>query len=426
MRIFSAGPSTRSLRTVPPLVATLMVSALVAVSPRVEAAAPAPTGAVARIWNNLALQTVRAKHESDARAARLYALVNVAMYDAVNGLTVPNNRRAPALVEPDESAGGDPEVAAAQAAHDVLAALYDELDTGVYRPTLDDTLRNARAKGEAERGAAWGRSVAAKVLAARANDRSSPSTLAPFAIADPRVYYGGPPPAEDSLDYAAAFNEVRILGDSRKTDQSKTDTFWFWSLGGGSDQPPGAWVQIGQVVSLTRSLSLADTTRLLALETMAMADTVGPTNTTKQTYKRRRPTFAIHDAESDGNPDTADDDNWTARAMTPGGAGEYWSGHSAFSAAGASALAGFFCDDHISFTITTDVQDGAPQANPERTYASFSDAAAEAGLSRVYGGLHFPYSNQAGLRAGHDIAREVLTHSLLLENRVTHQGACPL
>src|SRR5919205_1219550 len=66
-------------------------------------AAPAPIDPV-RTWNEQALATVRAKSAIDAQAARLYAMVNVAMYDAVNGIESRrqhNDDRAFALVSPN-------------------------------------------------------------------------------------------------------------------------------------------------------------------------------------------------------------------------------------------------------------------------------------------------------------------------------------
>ena len=48
-------------------------------------------------------------------------------------------------------------------------------------------------------------------------------------------------------------------------------------------------------------------------------------------------------------------------------------------------VAGFFCDDNISFTLVTDSAPGGQG----RTYPSFSAAETEAGRSRVVGGIHF-------------------------------------
>ena len=61
-----------------------------------------------------------------------------------------------------------------------------------------------------------------------------------------------------------------------------------------------------------------------------------------------------------------------------------------------------------------------------RSFSSFSAAAAEAGRSRILGGIHFEFSNQLGLSAGRAIAHEILGSMLLREAPVTHFGQCPL
>jgi len=80
---------------------------------------------------------------------------------------------------------------------------------------------------------------------------------------------------------------------------------------------------------------------------------------------------------------TLPDPTWTPLLTTPNFP-EYTSGHSTFSGAAAGVLAAFYGTDDIVFTTTSD---GLPGV--ERTYTSFSQAAEEAGMSRIYGGIHF-------------------------------------
>ena len=422
------------------IAAVVVLSA--SVSATSAAAVPDPRANVIRTWNDLALQTVRATSASDAQAARLYAMVNVAMYDAVNGLPGlgAHQVREEALVPSRRGAYGDQVTAAAGAAHDVLAALYPDRAAG-YDDQLAANLGSPSVLRAA--GRAWGGEVAAQVLAARANDGSSPNetqaagagpgvfrapwsgvqfrNLAPFAISNPDAYVSPGPPSLTSTEYATAFNEVKVVGNAALPDAAALATYQYWSLGGGSSQPPGAWIQVAQTVSASHSLSLPQTARLFALETMAMADTVAPTYTTKFLYRFWRPTTAIKEAESDGNSATAQDTTWAARAGTIGSSPEHWSGHSSFSASAAGVLAGFFCRDAVPFSLKTDTGPAA------RSYPSFSAAAAEAGRSRVLGGIHFEFSNQAGLTAGRGVAGEVLAHALLLRlGQPTHDGECPL
>ena len=292
-------------------------------------------------------------------------------------------------------------------------------------------------------GADWGQHVGQLVVAARADDGSTPvqtqpagtgpgkfpsawsgvqyRNVRPFAVADATRFVLGPPPALDSLDYAAAFAEVALLGNADIPAPDKLATFQYWSLPAGSDQPPGEWVKVALTVSADRGLSLDDAARLLALLTMTLSDTTVATVGTKFANQHWRPAQAIPQADLDGNPLTVADATWRPRGGNAGSP-EWISGHSSYSGAAATVLAGFFCTDAIPFDLVTDSAPGGQT----RSYPSFSAAAAEAGRSRVFGGLHFEFSNQAGLRLGHDVAGEVLANKLLLAKGSTHLGACPL
>jgi hypothetical protein len=393
-----------------------------------------------RTWNGLAFAAVRATRASDADSARLYAILNAAMFDAVNGLAA--RRRTPALVPGHGPRHADVQAGVVAAAHAVLTAL-DPDRTGAYDTQLAADLAALRPGRSRDLGVAWGRDVGGRAVASRADDGSRPvesqpagtgpgvfraawsgvqyRSVRPFAVADPAAYEAGPPPALDSLDYAAAFAEVSLLGNADIAAPDKQATFQYWSLPAGSVQPPGEWLAIALEVSHARRLGLADQTRLAALLTMASADASVATVATKFDHRHWRPTTAIQEADTDGNALTQPDSDWSARAGGVGSTPEWVSGHSSFSAAAAAVLAGFFCTDAIAFTHVTDSSNG--QA---RTYPGFSAAAAEAGRSRVFGGQHFEFSNQAGLGVGRGVASEVLATGLLYQRGPTHHGACPL
>jgi len=166
-----------------------------------------------RGWNELALTAVRATRASDADAARLYAMVDVAMYDAVNGI---RPQRAPALVPGPGPRDGDPQAAAVAAAHAVLVRL-DAPRAADYDTRLAADLARLGSGHGVTSGANWGAQVGERVVAARADDGSTPvesqpagagpgvfrATWAgtqyrhvrPFAVADPSRYVPGPPPA---------------------------------------------------------------------------------------------------------------------------------------------------------------------------------------------------------------------------------------
>jgi len=127
----------------------------------------------------------------------------------------------------------------------------------------------------------------------------------------------------------------------------------------------------------------------------------------KYAYELWRPITGIRNADTDGNPDTAPDSTWSPLLATPAHP-SYASGHSTVSAASATVLADFFGTDHVSFT-------SAQQNDPTivRSYTSFSQAAEEAGMSRIYGGFHWQFDNQAGQKCGRLVGDWVFDHALL-------------
>jgi hypothetical protein len=403
-------------------------------------------------WNQLAMETVRVTRASDADAARSYAMVNAAIYDAVNGIAARHDHRDRAfLLTPPAGAPalGDQRAAAVTAAHAVLVRLYPAEATR-FDGQLAADLAQLGGGAEVAAGRAWGRAVGDHVVDVRAADGSRPvetqaggtgpgvfplswsgvqyRNMIPFGIADAAPYVAPAPPPLDGLDYAAAFAEARLVGDLNIADPAKLALYQYWSLPAGSAQPPGEWVKIALEIAAGRSLPLTAKSRLLALLGVTLSDVSIPTVRTKFVHRHWRPETAIQQADTDGNPYTDKDEAWKARAGSPGGTPEYISGHSSFSAAAAAILAGFFCADRIAFTHVTDSApiDPATGRPMERGFASLSDAAADAGRSRVVGGSHFEFSNQAGLAMGRRVAAEILAGKLLYTTGPSHHGQCPL
>lgn len=409
-----------------------------------RAAGPAADFDGVRAWNALAFVAVRAQRASDADAARWYAMLNVAMYDAVNGITGGHGEpaREPALVAGPGPRDGDPFAAAVAAAHTVLVAV-DPARAATYDAQRAADLGRAGSGHRQVVGAQWGDDVGRRVVRLRADDGSTPvlsqpagagpgvfraawsgvqyGDVRPFAVRDPGGFVPGPPPALESVEYAAAFAEVAVLGDAGVPAPDLLATYQYWSVPAGTAQPPGEWLRIALTVGAGRGLSLAQGTRLTALVSMASADATVVTVRTKHAYRHWRPTTAIREADTDGNPLTQANPAWTARAGSVGGTPEWPSGHSAYSGAAATVLAGFFCSDNLSFTHTTDTAPG----DQARTYPSFSSAAVEAGRSRLFGGQHFAFSDRAGQGIGRGVGDEVLATRLLRRHGPSHVGSCP-
>ncbi|WUH99131.1 vanadium-dependent haloperoxidase [Spirillospora sp. NBC_00431] len=421
-----------------------------AVEPAGAAGGRAPDVEPVATWNGLALEAVRATQASDADAARSYAMVNAALYDAVNGIAARHDRRdrAHLLKSPDGAPRrGDRQAAAVAAAHAVLSRSYPDRAARFDEQLSADLAKLGDGPG-VPAGREWGRVVGGYVFDARAGDGSRPDetqpggsgpgvfprawsgvqyrAMVPFAIADAGRYVAPGPPALTGLDYAAAFAEVKLLGDAGIADPAKLALYRYWSLPAGSAQPPGEWLKIALEVAAKHSLP--DQARLAALLSVALSDASIPTVRTKYVHRHWRPETAIQQADTDGNPQTEKEAGWKARAGSAGGTPEYISGHSSFSAAAAAVLAGYFCADRVPFSHVTDSAPIDPSTGQpmRRAFGGFSEAAADAGLSRVVGGSHFQFSNQAGLAMGRGVAAEVLARKLLYTTGPTHHGDCPL
>jgi membrane-associated phospholipid phosphatase len=227
--------------------------------------------------------------------------------------------------------------------------------------------------------------------------------LEPFLMSSGDQFRPAPPPALDSAEYAAAFNEVKTLGvatGSARTPE-QTQIARFWSDGSGTYTPAGHWNQIAMELAQAKGLSLSANARMLAELNLAMADAAIVAWDAKYSYETWRPVTAIQAAADDGNSQTAPDPSWQPLLITPPFP-EYVSGHSTFSGAASTVLSAVF-GAQTSFSTT-----GFGLPGVTRSFTSFDAAANEAGQSRIFGGIHFQFANQAGLAAGRALADFVL------------------
>lgn len=381
-------------------------------------------------WNAAALDAIRADRTPPPTASRALAILHVAIYDAVIGI---ERSHDPYLVASAVQRSASREAAASAAAHAALvslfpahAARFDELRASTLGSMADGPQKRA--------GVQWGESVAAQILASRALDNSdaivpAPSRsglgtweptppalseylqpqwafVAPFAMDGDAHFRPQGPPAIDSERYAADYNEVKALGaaaGSVRTDE-QTLIAQFWADGAGTETPPGHWNSIARDVASGRGNTIEQNARLFALLNVAMADAAICAWDAKYFYDFWRPVTAIRAGDVDGNPATAGDASWTSFLVTPPFP-DYVSGHSTFSAAAAAVLARFFGDDAIAFATGSDVLPGIV-----RQFASFSAAAREAAISRVYGGIHFRSANEDGFASGRAIGEWTIAH----------------
>lgn len=406
----------------------------------------APTDAVTT-WNANAVDAAVAACLSPANhpllEVRLYAMVHLAIHDALNAI---QGRFAPYLPGLARTPGASADAAVASAARNVLVpglqALPSDFSGCISAAVqlVQDDYASALAaipSGSAKsQGISLGERAAAAIVADRAGDGSgtavtgpcptstdpgvyqcTPGTpfvfapgwgqVKPFVLRDAAQFRPDPPPAVTSSRYLRDFNEIKRLGgdgvttpSARTPDQTQIALFWL-------ESSPSQWNRIARTVSATRGLDLWENARLFALLNVAMSDGYVGTFDTKYHYNFWRPVTAIRAAATDGNPATDPDPSWTPLATNPP-IPDYDSGHGVEGGAAAEVMKRVFGRDGVTFracslTLPAGSSCGEP-SQALRRYTSFSAAAAENGLSRILVGFHFRTAVDVGIHHGRKIA----------------------
>lgn len=349
--------------------------------------------------------------------SRAAAMVNVAMYNAV----VAANAN-----------GGDLRAAASQAAHDVLVALNPG-QTATYNAALSQSLSLVSNPTALSNGTSWGSAYATATIGNRATDGAAgagavsytpgtdpgdwqptppgnlPAALPGWGQVTPFSMTSGTqfvptsgPPALDSAAYAAAYNQVMDIGSltsaTRTADQ--TQAALFWNQAGGF-----TWIQIGTNAAADNGLSTLQLAEVFARLGVGLADAFITGFATKYEYNFWRPITAIHEGDFDGNPDTTGDALWTSLINAPNHP-SYLSTHSIASGVSSTILAALLGNEAFCETFT-----GAG-GTYSRCFNSFTDAAVDGEMSRIWGGIHFSFDGEAGLAAGQQIAQFELGQSV--------------
>ncbi len=376
--------------------------------------------------------------------SRNLAMVHVAMFDAANAV---EGRFESYLTGLPQDSQASSIAALATAAHRVASQLYSDRDeTPVLDATLAASLATVPDDDAKSRGIRLGEQVAQRMLSERAADgstsppnytpsnlpgrwnRTSPDftppelpqwrSVKPFAMNDIAALRVASPPALDSLEYAAAVDQVMRLGrlDSSERTREQTEIALFWADGAGTATPPGHWNRIASDLMMTDGKDLLEHARTLAILNLALADSAIAAWDNKYHYDVWRPVHAIQRADQDGNAATSPDPTWSPLLRTPAHP-SYVSGHSTFSAAAAAVLTSLYGDE-VAFISTTDPQSGltqrplAPELIATRRFTSFRQAAEEAGMSRIYAGIHFEFDNAAGKTLGRAIGESIVNQWL--------------
>ena len=229
--------------------------------------------------------------------------------------------------------------------------------------------------------------------------------MTPFVVDLSRHPLAGPDPLT-SKRYARDLEFVKSYGrlesTTRTADQTATSFFWFEAL--------GTWNDIARTVIERQDLNPWRAARILALLNFALADSGIACMEAKYRFHFWRPYTAIRRAGEDGNDRTEPDPEWLPLLWTPPGKPlmflippipDYPSGAADTSAAAAEVLS-VHLGDRVGFEATSLTLPGAT-----RRFKSFSHAAREAAMSRVYGGIHFLHAIEDGLAQGKGIGHEI-------------------
>lgn len=421
--------------------------------PPLPTRAPAGVNAVVA-WNDHAAAAARAAcvapFDNPLHESRMYAIMHVAVYDALNAISP----RSEPYAYRGRAPGASPEAAVAAAARTSLLGALDDI-TGPFVPCHDaavtvvdgfyaeelDAIPDSPAK---RAGIAVGKRSAYTILAKRAGDGSdTPLVVTDFPQGDQpgeyRFVTDGPqfafaprwgevtpfvrrtdrirvqPPYRlRSRAYARDLNEVKRLGGDGTTTPSErtaeeTEIALFWK-----ENSPHQWNRAARDLAVGRQLDPWESARMFGLLNLAMADGYVATFKVKYDLLFWRPVTAIRLADTDGNDRTTADPGWKPLREIPP-IPDHDSGHAVEGGAAAAALRGYFGTDRLSFSLCSytveenTCEDDSPLT---RHYTRLSQAARENAWSRVLIGYHFRHATTVGLDHGTAIGERVVDRTL--------------
>ena len=370
-------------------------------------------------WTHLALDLIRVHTPNPVRAARALALLHVALYDtlvATADARAAYPRPAPATDKalvplgnpfPEASSFPSDHAAVAAAAAMVLDYLFPKESTGeliaLGEEAATSQILAARAfRSDIEAGQAIGRAVGERAVARGKADGSAEAwdgsgrltgegfweptppgyfqqpvepfagTWQPWVLARGDQYRPAPPPPVRSPGWMAELAAVQEAVARRTPEQEAAVQFWAGTPG--TVTPAGLWIEIVRDLIVRDGLDAAHAARVLALTSVAMADSFICCWDAKYTYWTARPITA--DPELDVLIPTPPFPSYT-------------SGHATASTAAATVLGYLFPDDAAVLTAQAE----------------------EAKQSRLWAGIHFPIDTDMGAVGGGMIGRLVVARA---------------
>ena len=206
-----------------------------------------------------------------------------------------------------------------------------------------------------------------------------------------------------SPEYTRAYNEVKNLGSAtgsdRTPDQTELANFWNANF-------PGQFNALAPALAISEGLSISESSRLLALNAVSMADALITAWDSKVHYNFWRPISAIQFGDSDGNSKTDGDAAWLPFVGTPPYS-DHTSGANSLSGSSMRALSLIF-GGNMDFEITT--TNPGPTVNDTRSYSKFSEVRDEVVEARILQGIHFRFADVDARKRGEHIAQWAHSH----------------
>jgi len=282
----------------------------------------------------------------------------------------------------------------------------------------------------------------------------------PFSLVNGLEFFPPGPPLYGTNTHNEFISQFTfVLNTSALLDDRRKAIAEYWADGPRTTTPPGHWHQIAMELAAKRFLNLVNTVKLLFVQSNAVFDGGIATWTAKRIYDSVRPITAIQCLFKDqlvtawkgpyNGIGMIRGEDWQPYQdpffITPP-FGDYPSGHSCFSAASAEVLKQFFGSDNWDGTVTvragsslfepritagnpgyvpgrTDVANtgpGTPGYSPASDitlrWNTFTEAAEEAGSSRIYGGIHNEAANLDGRALGRQVGQKVWAKFASLTN----------
>jgi hypothetical protein len=421
------------------------VTLLLILVPSVEARKGKPQNAdkldaaVAVAWFDLLYDTVKAENFSPPVAARTYGIASVTLYEAV----VSGSPRHNSLVDQLNDLSSVPQPRKNKKYHwptvvnyalgASLRQLFPNASTEAQAAIADleqhfaNTFQSEVSPGIFARSVSQGQAIADAVFDWAATDGYSdlnncsftpPSgpgmwvptppafapplqpcwgQLTPFVLRSATECAAPPPLAYSEVPGSPFFLMAKEVYDAVNTLTPEQQTIArYWADGSGATgTPPGHWIAIVGQIATTDKLSLAAAAEVYARVGIAVADSFIACWQTKYQYNLLRPVTYIR----------LFDPAWSSSIGTPPFP-EYTSGHSVQSSAAAKVLTDLF--GNKAFTDTTHSDHGLVPALEPRTFSSFTAAADEAAISRLYGGIHYREAIELGLQQGECIGQAII------------------